>query len=142
MTTPKQFWALLARGSIELTGSFWNGPSSPRQEGDHEEAAQRWRTVIKRFPTFSLAYLKGAEALRTVGQDMEADALLELSVSRMKSDLPVHLAYARGAERRRDWPAAAERWALVRHRFPNARRLNLNRHREADRRAQRATSAS
>ena len=87
--------------------------------GDFKEAAQRWKALLVRSPGFALASLKGAEALRTIGQEAEADEVLELAVARIKSDLSVHLAYARSADRQGDQAAAAKRWALAHERFPS-----------------------
>jgi tetratricopeptide (TPR) repeat protein len=87
--------------------------------GDLKEAADRWVSVLKRFPTFSFGYLKGTQAIRKIGRTEEADELLGLAVERMRSDLPVHLEYARGADQRGDLTASVERWALVRERFPD-----------------------
>lgn len=88
-------------------------------KGALEEAAVRWRAVLKRYPTFSHACLKATEALCKVGQVDEADEVLALAVERMRFDLAVHLEYARSADRRGDRAAAALRWTLVRERFPD-----------------------
>jgi tetratricopeptide (TPR) repeat protein len=86
--------------------------------GDLEAASQRWEVARQRCPDFARAYTSGAEAERRLGQEAEADTILGLAVTRFRFDLGVHLEYARGAERRGDQAAAAERWALVRERFP------------------------
>jgi tetratricopeptide (TPR) repeat protein len=87
-------------------------------KGDFNEAVQCWEALLRRSPSFPIAYTMGAEALRRVGREADADELLGVAVTRVRSDLPVHLEYARSAHRRGDWAAAAERWALARDRFP------------------------
>ena len=86
--------------------------------GDLEGAAQRWEVARKRCPFFAVGYTAGAGAARGLGREAEADAILGAGARLLRSDLGVHLEYARSAHRRDDWRAAAERWALVRERFP------------------------
>ena len=88
-------------------------------KGDIAEAIRRWDVVIGRFPYFAPAYKNAAELLRRTGQDKKAEDLLGIAVTRVRSDLDVHLEYARCAHGAGDWTAAAERWALVRERFPD-----------------------
>ena len=87
-------------------------------KGDYDEAVQCWKTVVRQFPSFASAYTKAAEAMHKIGQETEADELLCVAVTRFQANLAVHLEYARSAHRRCDWAVAAERWALVRDRFP------------------------
>jgi tetratricopeptide (TPR) repeat protein len=87
-------------------------------KGDFDEAVQRWEALLRRSPTFALAYTKGAEAMRKIGRETAADELLGVAVTRIRTDLSAHLEYARSAHRRGDWIAATERWALARNRFP------------------------
>jgi tetratricopeptide (TPR) repeat protein len=88
-------------------------------KGDFDMATARWKDIRLAFPFFSLAFTAGAEAARRAGRDAEADAILELAVYRLRSDLSVHLEYARNAHRRGHWPAAVERWASTREQFPD-----------------------
>jgi tetratricopeptide (TPR) repeat protein len=88
-------------------------------EGDLEGTVRRWEIARESCPDFALAYTFGAAAARKVGREAEADKILGLAVIRMRFELSVHLEYARDAERRGDQAAAAERWALVRERFPD-----------------------
>ena len=88
-------------------------------KGDLAEAVRRWQSVFRQFPTFAIAYTAGAEAARQAGLHDEEDNILSQAVTWLKDDLGVHLEYARCAQRRSNWVAAAERWALVRKRFPD-----------------------
>jgi len=88
-------------------------------QGDIDEVIRCWEVVLYRFPGFDRAYTAGAEAMRKVGREADADELLRQVVGRSPAYLAGHLEYARSAERRGDWSAAAERWALVRVRFPD-----------------------
>jgi cytochrome c-type biogenesis protein CcmH/NrfG len=87
-------------------------------KGEFEEAVQCWDVVLRRFPSFTIAYTKGAKAMRKIGREVEADELLRVAVTRFRSDLAVNLEYARSAHQRGDWAAAIERWATLRDRFP------------------------
>jgi tetratricopeptide (TPR) repeat protein len=88
-------------------------------KGNFDEAILCWEDVLRRFPHFAIAYTKGAEAMRRANRETEADELLCAAVTRLKSHLGIHLEYARSAHRRKEWAVAAERWALVRERFPD-----------------------
>jgi tetratricopeptide (TPR) repeat protein len=87
-------------------------------KGDLDEAVQCWEVVIRRFPFFAAGYTKGAEAMRRIGRDAEADELISTAVTQFRSNLTIHLEYARSAHSRGDWVEARERWALIRGRFP------------------------
>ena len=50
----------------------WNAEARP----DWPEAVRRWEAFRKRFPNAEVGYRKGAEALRKVARDADADALL------------------------------------------------------------------
>jgi tetratricopeptide (TPR) repeat protein len=88
-------------------------------KGDFDVAARHWSGIRKRSPLLAVAYTAGADATRRSGREAEADEILEQAVRRFRSDLAVHLAYARSAHRRADWPTALERWGMVRERFPD-----------------------
>jgi tetratricopeptide (TPR) repeat protein len=88
-------------------------------KGDLTAAIEYWAKAVRLFPSFAMAYTRGAKAMRELGQETEADELLCLAVKRIKTNLALHLEYARSAHRRHDWAAAAERWRLVRDRFPD-----------------------
>jgi predicted Zn-dependent protease len=86
--------------------------------GDLDEAIKRWNVVLDLFPWFDRAYTECAAFMCQVGRETDADELLRLLVGRSPEYLPGNLEYARSAQRRGDWKEAAERWALVRARFP------------------------
>lgn len=87
--------------------------------GDLDEACRRWDNARRRRPHFHYAYKAGAEAERRAGREDKADEILATGVAMVRGDLDLHLQYAQNAHRRRDWRVAAERWALVRKRFPD-----------------------
>ena len=86
--------------------------------GNLQEAVDRWKTVLDRFPGHESAYPKAAEAYRKNGQAAQADEVLRIGVTRFPTNLAIHLEYARNAHHRGDPTAECERWALVRERFP------------------------
>lgn len=86
--------------------------------GDLDTAVDRWKVVCRRCPFFVLGYLRGAETAQRAGRDADAEAFLKEGVLRVGFDLGVWVDYARLAHVRRDWSAAAERWAIIRERFP------------------------
>ena len=59
-----------------------------------------------------------------VGREADANELLRLLVGRSPEYLPGNLEYAKSAQRRGDWKEAAERWALVRARFPGCAEIS------------------
>lgn len=88
-------------------------------KGDLDAEIRCWADARKRCPFFALGYTSGADAARRTGQDGEADKILTLAVARLRSDLGVHLLYARSASDRGDGEEATRRWALVHERFPD-----------------------
>jgi tetratricopeptide (TPR) repeat protein len=88
-------------------------------KGDIGEAIQRWRDLLARSPGFTVGYLKLTELLRRGDRKGEADELLDIAVTKVRSELSVHLEWARSAEWRQDFRTARKRWMLVRERFPN-----------------------
>jgi predicted Zn-dependent protease len=89
--------------------------------GELDKASQSWALLRTRSPSFVLAYTSGAEVARLADREADADAILSEGVTRVTSDLGIHLEYARSAQRLGNWTAAVERWALVRERFPECR---------------------
>ena len=110
------------------------------RKGDWEEAIRRWEILRTRFPMFSGGYQGIGEALKQLGREAEFDEILKDAVDRIREDAGLVSRYAWLAHGREDWPAAADRWALMRERFPSlpegyergAEALaNLGRHEEA-----------
>ncbi len=104
---PRNPWAYAALAMIAV------------KRGDLEGACRRWDTARRRVPYFAHAYKAGADAERRAGREDKADEILASGVTMIRSDLDLHLQYARNAHRKGNWAAAVERWALVRERFPN-----------------------
>src|SRR5262249_23634293 len=102
----------------ESSGLFAEIADLATAKGDFDQAARCWKNATKLSPSSITAYTKGAEAMRKAGREAEADELLCVAVMRFKANLGIHLEYARSAHRRADWAVAAERWRLVRDRFP------------------------
>jgi tetratricopeptide (TPR) repeat protein len=92
---------------------------------DFDEAVRRWESVLKQFPWFEYAYPAIAEALCDAGREGETDEWLRVGMTRSPGDIVVNLAYARSAHRRKDWVAAAERWAAIREHFPDCDEARL-----------------
>jgi tetratricopeptide (TPR) repeat protein len=112
-----------------LSGGHWAYLELARiaaAQQDFEREAGWWEGVRKHGPFFAPGYLEGAQASRRVGREAEADEILQEGVERLRSDLDIHLEYARSAQRRGDWTAAAERWALVRERFPECDEASMH----------------
>ena len=89
------------------------------EKGDLGEAVEHWASVRRAAPLFAQGYLAGANAMRRIHRDDDSDAILGEGVGRLTTDLGIHLEFARSAERRGDRELAAERWMLVRDRFPD-----------------------
>jgi tetratricopeptide (TPR) repeat protein len=81
--------------------------------------AARYTVLRIRFPDEVLGYRGGAQARCELGRLDEADALLEVAMNRFPNEAKVFTDYGRIAEYRKDWPAMADRFAEVRHRFPD-----------------------
>jgi tetratricopeptide (TPR) repeat protein len=103
----------------ESTGLLAELANLASAKGDFSEAVRCWKNAVSLVPSFAIGYTKGAEAMRKIGREAEADELLCVAVARLKTNLAVNLEYARSAQRRHDWVAATERWKLVRDRFPD-----------------------
>jgi tetratricopeptide (TPR) repeat protein len=99
------------RSGMNNTSPFAALADLAAAKGEFEEAVQCWDVVLRRVPSFAIAYTKGAEAMRKIGREVEADEFLRVAVTRFPSDLAVNLEYATSADRRGDWAAAIERWA-------------------------------
>jgi predicted Zn-dependent protease len=85
---------------------------------DWPEAERRWAAVRARLPDEEAGYTSGARALREQGRGDEADQLLREAIARFPERRKPLTEHAWLAHIRRDWPAAVERWAVVRAHFP------------------------
>ena len=82
--------------------------------GDWAAAAKRWGNVRTHFPKEPAGYLLGLAALRGLGRDADAEALLRAGLEQCPGDAALAIEYARLAHAARDWPEAARRWERVR----------------------------
>ena len=89
------------------------------EAGRIDEAAERWAVVRDRFPRDQIGYTEGLTLLRAHLRWEEADAVATEAVRQFPDRTWPHLEYAMLAHARRDWPAAAVRWAAVREALPD-----------------------
>lgn len=85
---------------------------------DWQYAALRGAEVRRAFPDHEAGYRIEAQALREDGRGPEAEAVMAVAVGRLPHDAGLLAGWARRAAASGDWPAAAERSALLRARFP------------------------
>jgi len=81
--------------------------------GNLAEALLRWQKVKKSLSVSPRTYREMAACLRQVGKVNEADSLLRKAVRRFPKDVLCHIAYARVADERGDWPEALSRSILL-----------------------------
>lgn len=82
--------------------------------------AARCRDIVRAtLPEDEAAYTSGARAMREQGRAEDADQLLREAILRFPDHRTPLTEHAWLAQIRRDWPAAVDRWALVRTRFPD-----------------------
>jgi len=86
---------------------------------DWAEAARCWDAVRAWLPEEEVAYTGGARAMREQGRADEAERLLREAIARFPDRRSPLTEHAWLAQISRDWPAAVERWAAVRARFPD-----------------------
>jgi tetratricopeptide (TPR) repeat protein len=87
------------------------------QHGDTEEAIRRWEWVRKKFPGSWRGFVNGAMCLARIGKIEAAEALSQQAIKLFPREAPAWISSARIAEHRRDWPAALQRWEMVRDKF-------------------------
>jgi len=114
-----------------LERARWKFESSPlpvmelclivQSEGNHEETLRQWQRFRDHFPASPAGYVYAASVLCDLGRDDEAEAILLTYINRDLAESEPAVEYARIAHRRRDWPEAARRWAVVRARYPDRR---------------------
>jgi tetratricopeptide (TPR) repeat protein len=88
---------------------------------DWEEAALRWTKIRDRFPLVTHGYIRGIRPLLELGQHLQAENVLLEGIDRMPAEAALLIEHAWFAHRRSDWTEAANRWAIVRERFPKRR---------------------
>jgi len=86
---------------------------------DWSNAAALWAQVCERSPNEPYGYLKGAKALQHAGRLDETEDLLANAAGRFAGNAELAVQRAEVAALRRQWPEAAERWALVRELRPD-----------------------
>ena len=85
---------------------------------DWPQASCRWEILHARHPQNTEGYAGQAAVWRDLGQFDAADAVLNKALGLFPDDPGLLVAFASVAQAKRDWPAAIERWAQVRRRFP------------------------
>lgn len=86
--------------------------------GDWDHAARRWDLVRQQLPDQAAAYAEGGWALRELGRFADADAILSEGMQRFPRDPGMAIHYAQVAMRPKNWDEAADRWGIVRAKFP------------------------
>lgn len=100
-------------------GALIDWASIAQAQGDTDEAVDRWRVVRERFPDQGAGYVAGAALLAAAGRNEEAERLMEQALDRFPDTPRFHFDWAQAARARADWLATAQRWAIVRAKFPN-----------------------
>lgn len=85
---------------------------------DWAQALSRWTLARNSFPDNPTGYIGGAVALRELGRFDEAETLIRDATARFPKDPGPTIGWAALSHGRRDWAAAAERWARLRADFP------------------------
>ena len=97
----------------------WSAHLRGDKVGDWQEARERWRLLVLRFPGESLGYAKLAFVLtKYFGHIDEAEALLSTGMERFPDDIAIACQYARVADYRQDWAEALRRWDVLLVRWP------------------------
>jgi tetratricopeptide (TPR) repeat protein len=97
----------------------WSAHLKGDKVGDWQEASQRWRLLVSRFPGEPLGYAKlGFILTRYLGRIDEAEALLLAAMERFPDDVAIACQYARAADYRQDWGEALRRWDELVARWP------------------------
>jgi len=86
--------------------------------GNWSDAITFWQQVRDRSPDDAFGYAKGAKSLQHAGRLDAAEALLSNAAKRFADNTEIAVQRAEVAMLRRQWPEAAERWALVREMLP------------------------
>jgi tetratricopeptide (TPR) repeat protein len=82
--------------------------------GDKEETVTRWADARRRFPLMAFGYREGFRHLVGMGRHEDAEVILLAAIDRFPTEAWPAVEYASLATTRKDWEAAATRWAAVR----------------------------
>jgi tetratricopeptide (TPR) repeat protein len=85
---------------------------------DASLAIALWARFREKHPGSAEGFTGAATALRAAGRPDEAEALLTRVQDKFRDHAPFLYQFALSATARRDWQAAFDRWADLRHRFP------------------------
>jgi tetratricopeptide (TPR) repeat protein len=85
--------------------------------GDADETLRRCAILRRKFPHSGVGYTVAASCLSSLGRQEDAEAMIEQGVRKVPGSYEISVAYARHAERRRDWPRALDRWKALKDRF-------------------------
>jgi tetratricopeptide (TPR) repeat protein len=91
-----------------------------QMRGDWPEAARRWREARIVAPRHSGGYVWGAQALRALGRDVEAETLLREACAALPDQAEPTIELARFFEAKKNWTEAGKCWQDVTIRFPNS----------------------
>lgn len=118
-------WAVAAERWTKLRSRFPEAPvgyalglAALRALGRDEEAVALLRQTAERFSEQLDGQVQAVQGLRECGRLDEAEAVLSAALDRFPDEARLRFEHAVVAAAREDWPAAAERWDLVRTRFP------------------------
>jgi len=89
------------------------------QQSDAGEAVRRWELVRQRHPDQLAGHLGLVQALRRALRFDDAETVVAAALERFPDEAQLRFEQAVVAAERADWPAAAERWQLLRTRFPD-----------------------
>jgi predicted Zn-dependent protease len=87
---------------------------------DWPASLQRWDHMRDRFPGWPQGHLGAAQALSEMSSFDEAEAVLLSARELLPEHAGIAVAWARLADRRRDWREALQRWDYMRDRFPES----------------------
>jgi tetratricopeptide (TPR) repeat protein len=107
-----QFKAALRRGSYNLEANTCLAMISDRRK-DWPASLERWTHTAETF-AYAAAFAFAAKAMVELGRADEADAYLGGKAHLFPGDLEIVATQAHLAQRRGDWTAACDRWAVVR----------------------------
>ena len=87
---------------------------------DLPAALAAWQDFYIAFPVAAQGYLGAASALEKLGRRDQAEAVLRQGIARMPNHERLHIDLAWLAHHAGDWPAADQRWADLRAKFPDS----------------------